>query len=384
VRNNANDYTYTYASANSFTASLRVTTDSGCVSALNTQTIKVNPLPVVDFSIPQICLPDGRGQFTSSTTISDGSTALLSYRWNFNDPNDASSSTLPNPIHRFSAVGPYPIQLIVRSNNNCVDSSTKIISSIYPQPKANFSASDTIICINDAIQFTDLSDGKTSAISTWVWDFSAGNTASIQNPSQLFRDSGLVQVSLHIVNAQGCVSDTAFKTITVYPYPKLDLGPDLKVLQNGQASLKPLYVYGTGLSYLWTPSTYLDSDTAAIPNSKPLVDITYQLALTNLGGCTVKDEIFIEVLKAPQVPNAFSPNGDGVNDTWRIPYLDTYPGATVDVFNRYGQKVFSSLGYATEWTGKLNGKALPVGTYYYVINPKNGLEIMNGSVTIVY
>jgi gliding motility-associated-like protein len=128
----------------------------------------------------------------------------------------------------------------------------------------------------------------------------------------------------------------------------------------------------------------LDSDTAAVPNSKPLVDITYQLALTNLGGCTVKDEIFIEVLKAPQVPNAFSPNGDGVNDTWRIPYLDTYPGATVDVFNRYGQKVFSSLGYATEWTGKLNGKALPVGTYYYVINPKNGLEIMNGSVTIVY
>lgn len=384
VRNNANDYTYTYASANSYTASLRVTTDSGCVSALNTQTIKVNPLPVVDFSIPQICLPDGRGQFTSNSSISDGSTGLLSYRWNFNDPNDASSSTLPNPIHRFSALGPYPIQLIVRSNNNCIDSSTKIISSIYPQPKANFSASANIICVNDSIQFTDLSDGKTSAISTWVWDFSAGNTASIQNPSQLFRDSGSIQVALHILNAQGCVSDTALQTINVYPYPKLDLGPDLKVLQNGQVSLKPLYVYGTGLRYSWTPSTYLDSDTAAIPNSKPLVDITYQLALSNLAGCTVRDAIFIEVLKAPQVPNAFSPNGDGINDTWRIPYLDTYPGATVDVFNRYGQKVFSSLGYAIEWTGKLNGKALPIGTYYYVINPKNGLEIMSGSVTIVY
>ena len=384
VRNNANDFTYTYTSANSYTASLRVTTDSGCMSALNTQTIRVNPIPVVDFSIPQICLPDGNGQFTSNTSISDGSTALLSYRWNFNDPNDASSSTLPNPTHRFSAIGPFPIQLIVRSNNNCVDSSTKIISSIYPQPKANFNTSATEICVNDAVQFTDLSDGKTSAIATWSWNFSAGNTASIQNPSQLFRDSGLVQVALHIFNAQGCVSDTALKTITVYPYPKLDLGPDLKVLQNGQASLKPLFVYGTGLRYLWTPSTYLDADTAAIPISKPLVDITYQLALSNQGGCTVKDEIFIEVLKAPQVPNAFSPNGDGVNDTWRIPYLDTYPGATVDVFNRYGQKVFSSLGYATEWTGKLNGKALPVGTYYYVINPKNGLEIMSGSVTIVY
>jgi len=384
VRNNANNYAYTYAVANSFIASLRVTTDSGCVSPLNTQTIKVNPLPVVDFSLPQICLPDGSGQFTSNTSITDGSTALLSYRWNFNDPNDASSSTLPNPIHRFSAIGPYPIQLIVRSNNNCIDSSTKTISSIYPQPKANFSASANSICVNDAIQFSDLSDGKTSAISTWVWNFSAGNTASIQNPSQQFRDSGLVQVALHIFNTQGCVSDTALQTITVYPYPKLDLGPDLKVLQNGQAILKQLYVYGTGLRYLWTPSTYLDSDTAAIPISRPLVDISYQLALSNIGGCTVKDAIFVEVLKAPQVPNAFSPNGDGVNDTWRIPYLDTYPGATVDVFNRYGQKVFSSLGYATEWTGKLNGKALPLGTYYYVINPKNGLEIISGAVTIVY
>jgi gliding motility-associated-like protein len=115
-----------------------------------------------------------------------------------------------------------------------------------------------------------------------------------------------------------------------------------------------------------------------------LDDITYQLKLTGIGGCSVSDQIFVEVLKAPQVPNAFSPNGDGINDTWRIKYLDSYPGCTIDVFNRYGQKVFSSVGYATEWDGKLNGKTLPIGTYYYVLNPKNGRAIISGSVTIIF
>jgi gliding motility-associated-like protein len=83
------------------------------------------------------------------------------------------------------------------------------------------------------------------------------------------------------------------------------------------------------------------------------------------------------------IPNAFSPNGDGINDTWQIEYLESYPGTTVDIFNRYGQKVFSSVGYTKPWDGKYNGKVLPVGTYYYVINPKNGRSTMSGSVTII-
>jgi gliding motility-associated-like protein len=89
----------------------------------------------------------------------------------------------------------------------------------------------------------------------------------------------------------------------------------------------------------------------ATPKTTPLDDITYKLYLTGIGGCTVSDEIFIKVLRSPEVPNAFSPNGDGINDTWRIKYLESYPGATVEVFNRYGQRVFYSTGYDVEWDG---------------------------------
>ena len=119
------------------------------------------------------------------------------------------------------------------------------------------------------------------------------------------------------------------------------------------------------------------------PLSSPIDDITYRLVVTGIGGCAVGDTLFVKVLKSPMIPNAFSPNGDGINDTWIIQYLESYPGTTVDVFNRYGQKVYSSIGYDKPWDGRYNGKILPIGTYYYVINPKNGRAIMSGSVTII-
>jgi len=83
------------------------------------------------------------------------------------------------------------------------------------------------------------------------------------------------------------------------------------------------------------------------------------------------------------IPNAFSPNGDGSNDIWQIKNLDAFPGCTVNIFNRYGAKLFSSVGYTVPWDGKYNGIIVSSGTYYYVINLKNGSSPMSGYVIIV-
>jgi gliding motility-associated-like protein len=83
------------------------------------------------------------------------------------------------------------------------------------------------------------------------------------------------------------------------------------------------------------------------------------------------------------VPNTFTPNGDGINDTWDIKSLDTFPNCTVDVYNRYGEKVYSSIGYGSPWDGKHRGAKLPVGTYYYVIDLKNGSKVLSGRITII-
>ncbi len=377
-------FNYQYATANSYQVSLKVITDSGCISVTNTKTLKINYLPRVQFAIPAIvCLPDGMANFMNSSSIPDGTESLFSYYWNFGDPNNASAWLLKDGKHRYSAIGAYPVNLKITSQDGCIDSLSLQFSNIYPQPKANFSNSADTICINNQIVFADHSNGISSTVNAWHWDFGNGTSDILQNPTKNYSDSGSFTVSLFIYNLQGCVSDTASKIISVQPYPVLKLGPSKVVLENGQISIIPQFVFGRGLQYLWTPSDYLNNDTAAIPISVPKTDITYKLTLTGLGNCAVTDTIFIKVLFAPLVPNAFSPNGDGINDTWKILYLESYPGATIDIFNRYGQKVFSSTGYNSEWDGKFNGSPLPIGTYYYIINPKNGRALINGSVTII-
>jgi gliding motility-associated-like protein len=127
----------------------------------------------------------------------------------------------------------------------------------------------------------------------------------------------------------------------------------------------------------------LSDSTILSPIARPTDDIFYTYFITTDKGCSAQDVVFVKVLKTPSVPNIFSPNGDGVHDTWIIPYLDTYPGCTVEVANRYGQVVFRSIGYPTPWDGKVNGNPVPVGTYYYVIDPKNGRKRIAGYVDII-
>lgn len=83
------------------------------------------------------------------------------------------------------------------------------------------------------------------------------------------------------------------------------------------------------------------------------------------------------------VANAFTPNGDGINDTWVINDMDTYPGCTVAVFNRNGQRVFFSVNYPMPWNGRYNGSDLPAGTYYYIITLGNGFKPIAGYVAII-
>ncbi|HZH36968.1 MAG TPA: gliding motility-associated C-terminal domain-containing protein, partial [Flavisolibacter sp.] len=137
------------------------------------------------------------------------------------------------------------------------------------------------------------------------------------------------------------------------------------------------------VSYQWSPVTALNNATLVQPVAMPVEDITYTLTVTSVDGCSAADQVTVKVLKSPSVPNAFSPNGDGVHDRWEIQYLDSYPGAIIEVFNRYGQKVFESKGYTKPWDGTVNGKPLPVGTYYYLIDPKNGRKPISGFVDII-
>jgi len=97
-----------------------------------------------------------------------------------------------------------------------------------------------------------------------------------------------------------------------------------------------------------------------------------------------RTEVKITVgLSALSIPNTFTPNNDGTNDFWLIKGMENYPDALVQVFNRYGQKVFESKGYAQPFDGKLGSAILPPGVYYYIINLKTNCNLISGSITLV-
>ncbi|MCR8561679.1 VCBS repeat-containing protein [Mucilaginibacter sp. BJC16-A38] len=83
------------------------------------------------------------------------------------------------------------------------------------------------------------------------------------------------------------------------------------------------------------------------------------------------------------IPNTFTPNGDGINDLWNISAITSYPNSSITVYTRYGSLVYRSTGYAKAWDGTYNGSTLPVGTYYYLIDLKNGKKPLSGPITII-
>jgi gliding motility-associated-like protein len=169
----------------------------------------------------------------------------------------------------------------------------------------------------------------------------------------------------------------------VNPTPIANAGPDKVVLEGGVVTLTPDIINGIPVTYSWTPVLGLNDPNIAGAVASPPDDITYTLTVTSDKGCSTSDQVFVKVLKKPSIPNIFSPNGDGVHDHWEIQYLNSYPGCTVDVYNRYGQLIFHSVGYGTPWDGTVNGKPVPVGTYYYIVDPKNGRGKMSGYVDVI-
>ncbi|MFY7963394.1 MAG: choice-of-anchor L domain-containing protein [Chitinophagaceae bacterium] len=212
------------------------------------------------------------------------------------------------------------------------------------------------------------------AASQYLW-----NTGSISNKITV-TTSGEYLVD---VKANGCTTrDTTM--VTVYPLPTIDAGLDLYVF-GGQPVTINAIASSNVVSFAWSPSFNLSSATILQPTILNPVDTTYKIKVLTTYNCAATDFVKVTVLKDFVIPNVFSPNGDGQNDTWEIKGLENYAGLRLTIFDRYGRKVYETLGYRKSWNGNLNnyGKPLPVGTYYYIIDPKNNRPVITGSVTIL-
>jgi len=141
-----------------------------------------------------------------------------------------------------------------------------------------------------------------------------------------------------------------------------DAGPDVTI---GEGESAQLAATG-GPPYDWSPLSGLSGNGIPDPIAAPSGSTLYSVS-TIIDGCTYTDVVNVFVIRRIIPPNTFTPNEDGVTDTWEIPGISDYPGAEVLIYDRWGQKVYSGIGYREPWDGTNNGRKLPVGTYYYHI-----------------
>ena len=161
-------------------------------------------------------------------------------------------------------------------------------------------------------------------------------------------------------------------------------GPDKKTRQGFPVTISGS-VRGTDINYYWTPSSTVSNPTLLRTQVNPSQSTYYTLHAESKKGCGVNtDDMFVKVYDKILVPNAFSPNGDGINDTWIIEPLEFFTESVTSVYNRYGQLIYSSKGYSKPWDGTRNGTQVPIGVYYYVIDLKTNKEpVLTGSVLVI-
>lgn len=312
--------------------------------------------PVIEFFVNGTSVQSGAATSFSSSGLSSGDVI-------------SASLTSSEPCVAVTSVNSNSISMLVNPVSN---------------PTVSISGSTATACQTDVVTYTATSSGC-NGTPTYQWLVNGTPVASDTTGlfSSTFADDAAVSVNMTCSDpcATAATSNTENLDVTVVT---ANAGAD-QVIAPGQTAV--LNGSGGG-TYSWAPSSSLSSSNTATTFASPGASTIYTLTVT-VNGCVDTDNVTVFVVEPIQVPNTFTPNGDGVNDTWQIYDIENFPNAKVSVYDRWGQRIFNTVGYqnSNAWDGTNKGMKLPAAVYYYVIDLNTGGgnegDIYTGSITIV-
>ena len=296
-----------------------------------------------------------------------GGTGMKTVDWS----NGSSGENLTNALagkHTYT----------VTDENGCIDTGTVNIPS-YVIVNAQ-AGKDTTVCAGTTL----ILDAVPGDVMRWEPSTNLDNTG-VPNPviTNITETMEYTYMTRETTSGFNCYDiDTIM--ISVLPNYGIEITQDTFTLK-GQPIQLQTFTDGNFVEYQWIPENGLDQADIPDPEATILATTLYILLATNDFGCVESDSVLIELVEDLTVYNAFSPNGDYANEYFEIDNASRFPDIVVQVFNRWGSRVFYSEGYSDDkrWDGTFNGKEAPVGTYYYVIIPKPGATPITGNVTII-
>jgi gliding motility-associated-like protein len=352
-----------YSTADSFNVELLVTTAYGCKDSI-TKLAVVYPQPRPQFSAQDVCFGVPT-VFNNQSTIQSGS--IQQHDWDF---GDGDISNQQNPSHLYANTGTYQIELKLTSDLGCTDSLQKTFT-VFPLPTAT--SSSTIACYDENNASAIVYPFAGTPPYTVLW--SDGQTT--ETAAYLYAGNYDVTVS----DANNCTV-TISETVIEQPFPViLQTNFAIDSIMFGD-TIKVVSVtgnYDPYLTYVWQPSTGLGCDTCQNTFAAPLQTTVYTINAVDTMGCRGATGFEVVVLfeYIIYIPNAFSPNANGVNDIFRV-YSKGVKNITLQVFDRWGEKIFESAQLADGWDGFYRGKEMAPSVYVYVAH----LEFLNGYKTI--
>nr|WP_262918289.1 PKD domain-containing protein [Mucilaginibacter straminoryzae] len=383
-----------YSAAGVYNVTLTVTSKYGC-KAVKTQALTVNgAIPKAQFAVENantLCSANDV-IFDDQSTVDFGNITKVVWWFDYNNhPNDTtvfyrSKGQIPADgkyTHNYGYFNSpltktFAVQMAVYSGQSCFSITPVTNIVVNANPYADLPAIAPVCAETAPFQITPDTHGFSG---TAVFTGKGVSASGLFSPADA--GAGTANINyLFTADNTGCTYSSSMN-IVVYPTPTVNAGPDKHYLEGLETATLDATASGNNLKYKWTPSVGLNRDDVLQPIATPTEDTQYTLTVTSADGCTAMSSVNVYVLKAPEIPNTFTPNNDGVNDFWDIKYLNNYPGATVEVFDRNGQKIYFSSGYSVPWDGTYKNANLPAGVYYYIITPGNRRKTVAGTITII-
>jgi gliding motility-associated-like protein len=370
-----------------------VTNSNNCIDTA-TFNLLVHPLPVPQFSVASVC--EGSSAAFSNLSTINPPDMLQSYSWDFGDGSSLNGAQ--DPAHVFASDGSYPVRLIVVSDFGCFDSITKS-SVVQPNPTVSFSANDTAGCEPLCISFQNSSFVPNGSIVQWEWNVGDGSPGTTsQSFDHCYTNNSVYSpnsfnVTLTVTSDSGCVSTISKNNyITVYPNPDagFTVSPQTTTITNPIISITNLSAGGN--SWNWNFGDGSDTSSALSPLPCTYADTgTYIITLITSTQYSCIDTAYQTVIIEPDflfyIPNAFSPDGDGINDTF-IGKGVFIKGFEMTIFDRWGNLIYKTNDINKPWDGKANrgGEIAQAEVYVYVIEAldlKDRKHKYNGIVTLM-